>query len=213
MGPVVAKTVQKVASAQARHHQVENDDVELAFHQPGESVGAVRGRFDFEPGALHDRFDQVARRGVVFTDQSEHFWSLSEIPVFRTVPSRAAFRPSWRANGTEDSVMAERRKQKRAGATERRNPLRTNARLRPAGPALERRKLPRAKRDRLTVKLPAEVIQRLRAAVFHSPGLTVASFVEACIAERIDHMEAERGKVFSEKGVKLRPGRPRTVRH
>lgn len=108
--------------------------------------------------------------------------------------------------------MAERRRGPREGAKERRNPLRAKARLRPAGPAIERRQQPREGRVRMTVKLPEETVVRLRSAVFSTPGLTVAGFIEACITNGVDQMEKKRGRKFRVfKGI-LRAGRPRNAK-
>ncbi|HET7711998.1 MAG TPA: hypothetical protein VFL80_08725 [Thermoanaerobaculia bacterium] len=99
--------------------------------------------------------------------------------------------------------MSERR---RTGRTsERRHPLREKVKLRPVGPALERRA---EKRERLTVKLHAEIINRLRNAVFYTPGLTINGFIEKCIVSIVGEMEKERGSQFPERTENLRAGRP-----
>jgi len=87
--------------------------------------------------------------------------------------------------------------------------MRTNARLRPSGPALERRS---EVRERLTVKLPRKVIERLRNAVYYSPGLTVSGVIEKCITTIVDQMEVDRGAAFPRRKSDLRPGRPRIIR-
>lgn len=101
--------------------------------------------------------------------------------------------------------MSERRRNARSSA-ERRHPLREAAKLRPAGPALDRRSL---KRERLTVKLRAEIIERLRNAVFYTPGLTINGFIEECINSIVGRMEQERGATFPKRTEKLRVGRPK----
>lgn len=100
--------------------------------------------------------------------------------------------------------MSERRRKGRP-PSDRRHPLRDSAKLRPAGPALEQR---REIRERLTVKLRAEIIDRLRNAVFYTPGLTINGFIEKCILTIVDRMEKERGATFPERTENLRAGRP-----
>lgn len=100
--------------------------------------------------------------------------------------------------------MSERRGSGRS-SRDRRHPLREQAKLRPAGPALDRRL---EKRERLTVKLRAEIINRLRNAVFYTPGLTINGFIENCIVSIVGAMEKERGSEFPERTENLRAGRP-----
>jgi hypothetical protein len=87
--------------------------------------------------------------------------------------------------------------------------LRNVARLRAAGPAIEQRKTMRADRSRITVQLPADVVNRLRNAVYWTPGITVTGFLSRCIVETVNRMESERGDVFPSRTTELRPGRPR----
>ncbi|HEX9457971.1 MAG TPA: hypothetical protein VGA84_02450 [Thermoanaerobaculia bacterium] len=108
--------------------------------------------------------------------------------------------------------MAERRRTSRVGNKERRHPLRSVARLRPSGPALDRRTEPREERERVTVKLPVSVLERLRSAVFHTPGLTVTGFVERCILDHVALLEKKRGEKFPAHTRQLRPGRPRSTK-
>ena len=102
--------------------------------------------------------------------------------------------------------MADRRRTQRD--SDRRHPLREHARLKPVGPAIERRTKPRSTRERLTVKLPIEVIERLRNAVYYTDGLTISGFIERCITTSVDDMEASRGQAFPKRKAQLRPGRP-----
>lgn len=108
--------------------------------------------------------------------------------------------------GNNLRAMSERRSSGRT-SSERRHPLREKAKLRTAGPALERRS---EKRERLTVKLRTEIIDRLRNAVFYTPGLTINGFIEKCIVSIVGEMEKERGAEFPERTENLRAGRPRS---
>lgn len=100
--------------------------------------------------------------------------------------------------------VTERGKGKRG--KERRHPLRELARLRPARPAVERRG---RERSRITVQLPAATLDRLRNAVYWTPGVTLTGFVQGCITDTVDRMERERGSVFPLRNDELKPGRPR----
>lgn len=112
------------------------------------------------------------------------------------------------AFGTRSAIiprdMSERRRTRRS-ASERRHPLREKVKLRLSAPALERRL---EKRERLTVKLRAGIIERLRNAVFYTPGLTINGFIEQCINSIVDQMEEDRGSTFPERTENLRAGRP-----
>lgn len=102
--------------------------------------------------------------------------------------------------------MTERRKARRG--RERRHPLRETAKLRPKGPALDRRSVSRVTRERLTVKVSAELIERLRDAVYWTRGTTITGVVQNCIADFVSRMEKEHGDKFPHRAAALRPGRP-----
>lgn len=67
-------------------------------------------------------------------------------------------------------------------------------------------------RERLTVKLPRQVIDRLRDAVYYTEGITMTSVLEECILDHIELLERERGSAFPKRSGDLKPGRPRTHR-
>lgn len=87
--------------------------------------------------------------------------------------------------------MIDRRKKGRGGA----HPLESTARL-------------STRRERLTVQLPPALLDRLRNAVYWTPGTTVAGIVETCISQAIDDMEKARGDRFPPRREPLRAGRP-----
>lgn len=103
--------------------------------------------------------------------------------------------------------MPERRKRSRA-APDRRAIDRDRVRLTPSGTRENRRREPR---ERLTVKLPRSVLDKLRDAVYYTPGLTVSGFIEKTILAIVEAMEQERGQPFPRRKADLRPGRPRTT--
>lgn len=59
------------------------------------------------------------------------------------------------------------------------------------------------------MKLRAEIIDRLRNAVFYTPGLTINGFIEECINSVVARMEKERGSEFPQRTENLRVGRPK----
>jgi len=69
-----------------------------------------------------------------------------------------------------------------------------------------RRGEPRKKR--LTVYVPAELIERARDAVYWTSGLTLSDLVAEALERRLAEMERERGGGFPPRPSRLRPGRP-----
>lgn len=64
-------------------------------------------------------------------------------------------------------------------------------------------------RKRLTVNLPADLLEQLRNTAYWSPGLTLASLVERGIRVCLDDLERSRGGPFPARLEELRGGRPR----
>ncbi len=64
------------------------------------------------------------------------------------------------------------------------------------------------KRERLTAKLPVEVIERARNAVYWTPGMTLASLTHNALDAYIDALEAERGESFPQRQGQIKLGRP-----
>jgi hypothetical protein len=56
--------------------------------------------------------------------------------------------------------------------------------------------------------LPLETQRRVRAAVYHTPGLTSDGLADMALNSFVDALEKRRGEKFSTKAVKLNPGRP-----
>ncbi len=63
-------------------------------------------------------------------------------------------------------------------------------------------------RERLTAKLPVEVIERVRNAVYWTPGLTLAGLTESALSAYVDALEAERGEPFPQRQGQIKLGRP-----
>lgn len=67
-------------------------------------------------------------------------------------------------------------------------------------------------KQRLTVTLPAELLDRLRNAVYWTSGLTVAGLIEQSLTEALDRMEKQHGEPFPPRTEELKGGRPRRIR-
>lgn len=64
-------------------------------------------------------------------------------------------------------------------------------------------------KQRITLYISAEVIDRVKNAVYWEPGLTLAAFAEDALYKALTDLEAERGQPFAQrKERKLRGGRP-----
>ena len=65
-----------------------------------------------------------------------------------------------------------------------------------------------AKKERLMVYVRPDLVDRLKDAVFWSPGLTMSAFVEEAIQQTLGALEAERGEPFPTRTGTIKPGRP-----
>ena len=63
-------------------------------------------------------------------------------------------------------------------------------------------------KERLTVHLPVDLIDRVKNAVYWTPGLTLAGLAEAGFREAVDEMEGQRGEAFPARNGELKGGRP-----
>ena len=64
------------------------------------------------------------------------------------------------------------------------------------------------KRERLTAQLPPEVMERVRNAVYWTPGLTIAGMATQALEQFVDQIEAERGEPFPPRQGAVQTGRP-----
>jgi hypothetical protein len=67
-------------------------------------------------------------------------------------------------------------------------------------------------KQRLTVTLPAQLLNRLRNAVYWTPTLTLAGVIESAVAAKLDHLETLNGEPFPTRNEELKGGRPREIR-
>lgn len=67
----------------------------------------------------------------------------------------------------------------------------------------------RPSKQRITLHISSDLIDRVKNAVYWEPGLTVAGFAEDAFMQAIASLEAERGSPFPQrKQHRLRGGRP-----
>ncbi len=65
----------------------------------------------------------------------------------------------------------------------------------------------KAARERVTIALPADLMERARNAVYWTPGATLAGLVEDAMADVMDRVERENGGAFRPRSRNLKPGR------
>ncbi len=63
-------------------------------------------------------------------------------------------------------------------------------------------------KERLTVHLPLSLINRVKNAVFYTPGLTLAELAELALTRAIEDLEMQRGEPFPQRTKELAGGRP-----
>lgn len=77
------------------------------------------------------------------------------------------------------------------------------------GTRVPEEKVARATKQRITLHISTELVDRVKNAVYWEPGLTVAGFAEDAFALAIETLEKERGAAFPQrKQHRLRGGRP-----
>ncbi|HOK54645.1 MAG TPA: hypothetical protein PLZ21_00040 [Armatimonadota bacterium] len=67
---------------------------------------------------------------------------------------------------------------------------------------------PSGRKERLTVHLPVDLIERAKNAVYWTPGLTLAGLAEQAFTEALERLEQKRGEPFPNRTEELRGGRP-----
>lgn len=64
------------------------------------------------------------------------------------------------------------------------------------------------RKERLTIHLSSGLIERLKNAVFWTPGLTLADLGEDALSRVVEELEAQRGAPFPARTGELKGGRP-----
>ncbi len=67
-------------------------------------------------------------------------------------------------------------------------------------------------KERLSVTLPVELLERLRNGVYWTPDLTMAGLIEQALTEVLDNMEKQHSEPFQPRMEELKGGRPRRIR-
>lgn len=63
-------------------------------------------------------------------------------------------------------------------------------------------------KQRITVQISLDVIERIKNAVYWTPGLTLASLAEEAFSKAVDELEEEREAPFPKRKEELKTGRP-----
>ena len=63
-------------------------------------------------------------------------------------------------------------------------------------------------KQRITVQISLDVIERVKNAVYWTPGLTLASLAEDALATAVDKLEREKKEPFPKRREELKTGRP-----
>jgi hypothetical protein len=66
----------------------------------------------------------------------------------------------------------------------------------------------RVSKERLTVHVPVDVIDRVKNIVYWTPGLTLARLAEEALTKEVEKREQERGELFPHRAEELKGGRP-----
>ena len=64
------------------------------------------------------------------------------------------------------------------------------------------------KKQRITVQISENVIERVKNAVYWTPGVTLASLAEEAFAKAVDQLEKKKGSSFPQRKEELKTGRP-----
>ena len=68
------------------------------------------------------------------------------------------------------------------------------------------------KRQRMTVSLPADLVERVRDAAYWTPGSTMAGLITQALEDLLKQREVQNGRPFAPRLGALKPGRPRMER-
>lgn len=68
------------------------------------------------------------------------------------------------------------------------------------------------KRQRMTVSLPTDLLERVRDAAYWMPGTTMAGLISSALEGFLTELESQNGRPFSPRLQDLKPGRPRAIK-
>jgi len=72
----------------------------------------------------------------------------------------------------------------------------------------QRAPIPPRRKQRLSVVVTADTLDRAKNAVYWTPGLTLAQLTETALQATLDALERQNGGPFAMRGGELRGGRP-----
>ncbi|MGE0197409.1 MAG: hypothetical protein AB7N99_08865 [Simkaniaceae bacterium] len=64
------------------------------------------------------------------------------------------------------------------------------------------------KRIRISAEISGDIAERIKNAVYWTPGMTMAGFIEESLAKAIEELEEEKGGKFLQRERRLVGGRP-----
>ena len=64
------------------------------------------------------------------------------------------------------------------------------------------------KRVRISAEISGDIANRIKNAVYWTPGMTMAGFIEESLDKAIENLEQEKGEKFSQREGRLVGGRP-----
>lgn len=64
------------------------------------------------------------------------------------------------------------------------------------------------KRVRISAEISGDIAERIKNAVYWTPGMTMAGFIEESLAKAIEQLEEEKGEKFPQRERNLVGGRP-----
>ena len=65
-----------------------------------------------------------------------------------------------------------------------------------------------AVKERATFQLPIDLVERVRDAVYWTPGATMSGFMEEALRAHLERIEKKNGRSFPSRPGKLKTGRP-----
>ncbi|GAA5526177.1 hypothetical protein Maes01_02772 [Microbulbifer aestuariivivens] len=65
-----------------------------------------------------------------------------------------------------------------------------------------------ADKQRVTVQISSDVMNRLKNAVYWTPGITISSSIESAIEEKLRLLEKDNNGEFEQRPEELKAGRP-----
>ena len=63
-------------------------------------------------------------------------------------------------------------------------------------------------KSRLTINMSVDLIERVKNAVYWTPGITMSSLTEVALQKAVTKLEKEKGEPFPQRTEELKPGRP-----